>query len=210
MINPSGLTELSELRSMLADSDQRARIVRMWNDTKGVNVIDNTDTFEVNIEFAPIGANGIFDFIIELSKDAIREFMPDIKAGKFLTRYAEDKLSKFGDKWDERLSQLAERIRKPNEELFTAEQLKLMDDYLNFRVKEVLDRPSLAGLPPLTDPEFGGKYTEWLKKEKDFLRSIGLGRVRRENGSLETLERFCAPAQVISNPETIISNPETK
>lgn len=195
MINPSLEAELSELRTMLADQNQRARFVRMWNETKGIVVVDNNDSFEVEINFAPIGAGGVVDFTIELIKDALNEFLPDYKSGKLLTKYAEKKLEAFGEKWVEKVGELAERLRKPNEELFTGEQLKLMEDYMSFRCKEVLNNPSLVALPTIASPEFGEAYAKFVKREKEFLRDVGLGRVRREDGTLETLESFCARAK---------------
>ena len=195
IINPSSENDMCELKRILEDSSERSRFVRMWNEVRGINIIDNIDSFEVEVNFAPLGANGVLDFTVELIKDTLNEFLPDYKSGKLLTKYAERKLEAFGEKWAERCAQLGEKLRKPNEELFTGEQLKLMDSYLKYRCKEVITNPELAQLPPVIDPSFGAKYSDWLKSEKEFLRSIGLGRVRKMDGTIETLESFCARAK---------------
>lgn len=195
IINPSSENEISELRRILKDSSERSRFVRMWNEARGIVINDKHDSFEVEINFAPLGANGVLDFTIELIKDVINEFMPDYKSGKLITKYAERKLEAFGKKWTERCAQLGEKLRKPNEELFNDEQLKLIDEYMNFRCQKVLAHPEMVALPPVTDPEFGVKYSEFVKSEKEFLRSIGLGRVHKMDGTLETLESFCACAK---------------
>ena len=195
LINPSSENEISELRRILEDSSERSRFVRMWNELRGINIIDNIDSFKVEVNFAPLGANGVLDFTVELIKDALNEFLPDYKSGKLITKYAERKLEAFGKKWTERCAQLGEKLRKPNEELFTSEQLRLMDNYIKYRCSEVLAHPEMVALPPVTDPEFGVKYSEFVKSEKEFLRSIGLGRVYKMDGTLETLESFCACAK---------------
>ncbi len=190
--------ESAKVVKFISDPIFRAMICKSANAIHGIQAHDDNGqgfdfTFIFNHE-----KGGVIELITIFIDDIVKTFLPDYKAGKILTKYGKEKIKSFIANWDERFNNLVLKLRKSNAEIFSPEECKLMDVYLDYRCKEVLNNPKLAFLPEVTSPNFGEAYSKFVSHEKELMRSVALGAMRDENDCLVTLDEWCRKDLLIS------------